>query len=104
MQGQPVEKAGSRLAPGLARIIDAAEAAGWSVTRAPSQVDLVKPAGRPEAPEGYQINSRWWCRDLSATPETKAFRVTAPALYKLLGLPWQPADGGSGVIPGRPGE
>jgi hypothetical protein len=93
MQGHTAKQAECRLAPGLARIIDAAEAAGWSVTRAQSQVDLLKPAGRPEAPEGYQINSRWWCRDLSATPETRAFRVTAPDLYRLLGLPWQPLTG-----------
>jgi hypothetical protein len=71
------------LAPGLSTIIDAAEAAGWSVKRGDSSVELVKPFSQPEAPAGYTINSKWWCKPQGAT---KSFRVTAPDLLQLLGL------------------
>lgn len=76
------------LAPGLSSIVEAAKAAGWSVRRAESFVELIKPSSQPEAQIGYQINSKWWCRDLLGAPgSSKAFRVTAPTLIKLLGLP-----------------
>ena len=80
------------LAPGLLNIVEAAEAAGWSVRRAESFVELFKPAGQAGACAGYQINSKWWCRGLpfpTAANPGKAFRVTAPILIKLLGLPIQ---------------
>lgn len=73
------------LAPGLSTIIDAAEAAGWSVKRGDSSVELVKADSRPEAPIGYEVNSKWWCKDLGQAG--KSFRVTAPDLLQLLGLP-----------------
>src|SRR4051794_29180824 len=43
------------LAPGLSSIVDAAEAAGWSVRREDSFVELVKPSGRPDAQIGYAV-------------------------------------------------
>lgn len=71
------------LAPGLRTIIDAAEAAGWSVKRGDSSVELGKPASAPEAPAGYTVNSKWWCKPQGAA---KSFHVTAPDLLQLLGL------------------
>ena len=77
-----------RLAPGLSGIVAAAEATGWSVRWAASFVELIKPGGHPQTLIGYQVNWKWWCRDVLATAGTsKAYRVTAPALIKLLGLP-----------------
>jgi hypothetical protein len=76
------------LASGLCTIIDAAEAAGWSVKRGNSSVELVKPVSRPEAPIGYAINSKWWCKHLRHGTG-KSFRVTAPDLLQLRGLPTQ---------------
>lgn len=73
------------LAPGLSGIIDTAEAAGWSVKREAACVELLKPAGQPEGPVGFVINSNWWCRDLGPA-KSKSFRVTAPTLLQLLGL------------------
>jgi len=76
------------LAPGLSSIVDAAEAAGWSVKREPSFVELVKPAGQPDALIGYAVNSKWWCKGLGPS-YSKSFRVTALTLLELLGLPTQ---------------
>jgi hypothetical protein len=76
------------LAPGLLSIVDAAEAAGWSVRREASFVELVKPSGGPDAQIGYAVNSKWWCRGLGSC-NSKSFRVTAPTLLQLLGLPTQ---------------
>jgi hypothetical protein len=77
-------------APGLWGIITAAEAAGWSVRRAESFVELFKPNVQPAKPVGYQINSKWWCRDVLGARELgKSYRVTAPTLRELLGLSMQ---------------
>jgi hypothetical protein len=83
---------GGTLAPGLLNIVTAAEAAGWSVRRDELFVELFKPASEAGACAGYQINSRWWCHALPPTGkryEDRAFRVTAPSLMRLLGLPMQ---------------
>lgn len=77
-----------RLAPGLSKIIDAAEAAGWSVRREASFVEIVKPIGRTDTPSGYTINSKWWCRGLNEG-NGKSFRVTALTLLDLLGLTFE---------------
>jgi hypothetical protein len=74
------------LAPGLSSIIEAAEAAGWSVKRGDSSVELVKPANRAETQVGYAINSKWWCKPLGDRA-CKSFRVTASSLVQLLDLP-----------------
>lgn len=85
MRKYDVEKEES-LAPGLRSIITEAEAAGWVVRRDGAVVELVKLTERAEASVGYQINGKWWCRDLRAAGSTKAFRVTAKTLIELLGL------------------
>lgn len=72
------------LGPGLSIIIDAVEGAGCSVKRGDLSVELIKPARQPEAPVGYTIKSKWWCKPLDAA---KSFRVTAPGHLQLLGLP-----------------
>ncbi len=76
------------LAPGLLSIIDAAEKAGWSIKPGGSFAELTKPASGLDKPTAYTINSKWWCRDLGQTG-SRSFRVTAPTLIELLGLPSQ---------------
>jgi hypothetical protein len=91
----------SALAPGLSSIVDAAEAAGWSVRRGASFVELVKPSGRPDALIGYAVNSKWWCRGLGQG-NSKSFRVTAPTLLELLGLTTQQSSGDTWIV--RPSD
>ena len=89
---------GGTLAPGLMSIVAAAEAAGWSVRRDNSFVELLNPALDASACVGYRINSRWWCRALPASAakyQSQSFRVTAPTLMKLLGLSIQGDSAGS---------
>jgi hypothetical protein len=79
---------GGTLAPALMSIVTAAEAAGWLVRREDYFVELRRPASAAGAYTSYQINSRWWCLDLTpqaAGHQGQSFRVTAPSLRALLG-------------------
>lgn len=85
-----LRRQGGSLAPGLLFIVATAEAAGWLIRQEDSFVELLKPPGSTAVYLGYQINSRWWCRGLSCSAteqQSKAFRVTAPILRGLLGIP-----------------